>query len=402
MKMIKFIFMLVLTASASWIGYRGYVYFFDKTPVHGTLSGLELNQCYTGEIPCIVNGEHPYKVKTISLFLDGKPLLYNYSIGRSSFEYPFSIPTQPLANGKHTLRVKMIASSFHKNEKEWEVPFVVDNIPLQASFVKPNTDNRVFQGKTLHIQFQTNKPLEKATAKIFSKEFNCFPESSNSLIYETFIPIEMEEKPNEYMLMIDCIDQAKNTLTLETKLQVIPFPFKKQKLHIDPKKIEEEKKMVADEELNVEKIIGNVLIDSPQKKLWSGTFCMPTEVQRISTEFGELRVTQEKGMYAHKGVDIVNFPKSVIWAPQDGIVVIKDRYTFSGNTVVIDHGWGIMSLFFHLDSLSPAIAVGKSIKKGNPIGTLGKTGYANGYHLHWEIRVNNISVDPLEWTKPGF
>ena len=142
--------------------------------------------------------------------------------------------------------------------------------------------------------------------------------------------------------------------------------------------------------------------DSPHKKLWNGSFCVPTEVSTVFTEFGTLRVTQEKGMYAHKGVDIGKLPKGVVWAPQDGIVVIKERYTYSGNTVVIDHGWGLLSLYFHLDSMPANISVGKFVKKGNPIGTVGKTGYANGYHLHWEMRINNTPVDPLEWTKPGF
>ena len=94
-------------------------------------------------------------------------------------------------------------------------------------------------------------------------------------------------------------------------------------------------------------------------------------------------------------------PKSVVWAPQDGVVVMKARFAHSGNTVVIDHGYGILSMFFHLDSFAP-IEVGETIKKGNPIGTLGKTGYATGYHLHWELRIGNVPVDPMEWTKPGF
>jgi len=142
--------------------------------------------------------------------------------------------------------------------------------------------------------------------------------------------------------------------------------------------------------------------ESPKQKLWDGIFYAPTEIIRISTEFGTVRRTQERGIYAHKGIDIVNTPKSVVWAPQDGVIVLKDRYAFSGNTVAIDHGWGIISLLFHLDSFADDIEVGKKVKRGNPIGKLGKTGYASGYHLHWEMRVNNTEIDPNEWTKQGF
>jgi len=94
-------------------------------------------------------------------------------------------------------------------------------------------------------------------------------------------------------------------------------------------------------------------------------------------------------------------PKSVVWAAQNGIVVMKDRFGESGNTVVVDHGWGVLSMYFHLNDFAN-ITVGQKIAKGNPIGTMGKTGYAKGYHLHWEMRINNTPVDPMQWTKRTF
>ena len=144
-----------------------------------------------------------------------------------------------------------------------------------------------------------------------------------------------------------------------------------------------------------------LLKKSPHEKLWRGPFCAPIDVARVTCDFGTIRTTQEKGRYMHKGLDLANAPKSVVWAPHDGIVVHKERYAFTGNTVIIDHGWGILSLFFHLDNFAD-IQVGQKVAKGNPIGTLGKTGYATGYHLHWEMRVNNVQVDPMQWTKTNF
>ena len=59
---------------------------------------------------------------------------------------------------------------------------------------------------------------------------------------------------------------------------------------------------------------------------------------------------------------------------------------------------GILTLLFHLENYSN-INVGDAVKRGNPVGTMGKTGYATGYHLHWEMRINNTPVDPLQWIK---
>jgi murein DD-endopeptidase MepM/ murein hydrolase activator NlpD len=138
-----------------------------------------------------------------------------------------------------------------------------------------------------------------------------------------------------------------------------------------------------------------------KRKMWTGEFELPTIVQRYSTPYGEIRTTPERGRYLHRAVDIVNHPKSVIWASQHGKVIIKDRYLHSGNTIVLDHGCGVFTLYYHLEDFAD-LEVGDAVKKGNPVGRLGMTGYATGYHLHWELRVGGMAVDPLEWTKKSF
>ena len=143
------------------------------------------------------------------------------------------------------------------------------------------------------------------------------------------------------------------------------------------------------------------LKESPKEKMWSGPFETPTVVQWIATPFGEIRTTPERGRYLHKAVDIANRPGSVIWASQNGRVIIKDRYVLSGNTIVIDHGLGVFTHYYHLEDFAD-VEVGDFVKKGNPIGKLGMTGYATGPHLHWALFVKNIPVDPFQWTKKSF
>jgi len=150
-----------------------------------------------------------------------------------------------------------------------------------------------------------------------------------------------------------------------------------------------------------EKVFAGLAAKSPKQKLWRGTFCLPIDVARITCDFGTIRTTQEKGRYVHKALDLINLPRSVVWATQAGVIVLKDRYEDTGNTIIIDHGFGLLSLFYHLEDFA-AVDVGQTIAQGNPIGTIGKTGYATGYHLHWEMRLNNIAIDPMQWTKPTF
>ncbi len=373
----------------------------DTYPPEINLTGIE-DQCYyAGDIACTITGKDKNTVADISIWLDDKPLINHYKINRKVFDYGFTITTSSLTPGKHTLKISAVDGSRNKNETVKEINFYIDNAPLQAAFVKADNNCRVFQGRTLHIQFQVNKELKDATIEALSKKYPCYPESDGSLIYECFFPISCEEAPNEHLLRIALSDYVGNRAVLENKFHVVMYPFKKQVLTINPDKIKEEIEQGLSER-ELEKDLEEASRNSISRKLWRGPFDIPLEMRGISTEYGTMRLTQDRGKYRHNAVDLLGVPRSVIWAPQNGKVVIKERYAHSGNTVVLDHGCGVLSLFFHLDSFAP-LEVGDMVEKGNPIGKLGKTGYASGYHLHWEIRIgDNMQVDPMEWTKLGF
>ncbi len=394
---IRYISALIISIIIGWFAWGLYAYFFDTTMPLLNIQGLKNDSYYCGDIQCFVSSN---KTGDISVWLDDQALTNKFKLKTDQQEYPFVIPTKTIPNGQHRLKIELIDTTFRKNKTIAEHIFYVDNRPLQAALIKPDTSYKVFQGRTLHLQLQVNKEIKTAKAKALAREYTCFPESKNSLIYECFIPISCEEQPNEYLFSVDVVDKVGNTLHLDNKFQVVMYPFKKKRLEVSPEKIKKEEEIGLDNK-KFEGMINEIIKNSPQEKLWRGAFCNPIDIERISCEFGTIRTTQHKGRYAHKALDVINTPKSVVWAPQDGIVVLKERFAFSGNTVIIDHGWGIISLFFHLDDFANIATNGK-IAKGNPIGTIGKTGYATGYHLHWEMRVDSVPVDPMRWTKTTF
>lgn len=396
----KTLVFLFVTVVASWVGWRYYCYFFDTSVPVVSIAGIEPDGWYAGDVQCAITGSDAYKVADISVWLDGKLLVNNFKINKRSFEYMVPIATKTIPQGKHVLKFEVSDAAHTKHKTSMEVPFGVDNLPLQAAFVKSDTEFKVFQGRTLHIQFQVNKEIKEAKARTLSSEFMFVPEAPHSTIYECFIPIACEEPANEHLVSIDIVDKVGNTVTLDAKFLVVMFPFKKQNLTLSAEKI----KLENESGLSIKQLDADleaVTAQSPQKKLWQGSFYAPVDIKGISTEFGTIRTTQERGKYPHNAIDVLSTPRGVIWATQDGVVVLKNRYAHSGNTVAIDHGCGIISLFFHLDTFAN-INVGDKIKKGNPVGTLGMTGYASGYHLHWEMRINNIPVDPMQWIKVDF
>ncbi len=122
-----------------------------------------------------------------------------------------------------------------------------------------------------------------------------------------------------------------------------------------------------------------------------------------SSAFGDRRTyTYFDGTRAysvHNGLDLAAPTGTPVFAPAAGRVVMAKERIISGNTVVVEHLPGVYGLFYHLDSTS--VEVGDLLRRGDGIGTVGATGLVTGPHLHWEVRIGPVAVDPaLLLTSP--
>ena len=311
---------------ALWVGWGVYSYFFDTSMPMLTIIGLEEGSHYSGDLTCQISTS---KTGELSIAIDGQPIINNFKLSSKSQNQPFTIPTKTISNGQHQIKIDLVDSTFVKNQVSISRNFNVDNTPLQSSFVRTEADYRVFQGRTLHVQFQSNKPLKSAKIKALANSYECFPESAKSLIYECYIPISCEESPNEYLLSADLEDFVGNNLTLDNKFQIVLYPFKKQILSMSAETVKKEKEIGMTMN-DLEIALQDLAKKSPHEKLWRGNFCTPIDITKVTCEFGTIRTTQQKGRYMHKALDVINAPRSVVWATQDGVVAIKDRYAESG------------------------------------------------------------------------
>ncbi len=394
----RYAFISMVLLVIGYFSWRTYLYYSDTTTPDVSFVGVENNGYCCADVAVTIKGYSPYKIATVSVWLDGVLLHNAVKINKKHGNYTFTLPTKNLTDGQHVMQALVVDGTKHQNSNSASCTFYVDNQGLQATVAMSPADHKVQQGRCLHVQLQANKPMIEAKVKALSGVYNCFAKSKNASMFEVFIPCECDLIAQEYPFVLEVKDHMGNTVILEDVFQVTAVPFKKKILYVPNNRLKSELEFTALQERDLEEALDSINKKSAQEKLWSGAFDVPILMRGISTEFGVIRTSQERGRTVHKALDITADPKSVIWAANNGIIVLKDRFTHSGNTVVIDHGCGIVSMYFHLQDYAD-ICVGQKVKKGNPLGHMGMTGFANGPHLHWEIRVNNNAVDPMQWTQ---
>jgi murein DD-endopeptidase MepM/ murein hydrolase activator NlpD len=152
-------------------------------------------------------------------------------------------------------------------------------------------------------------------------------------------------------------------------------------------------------------VILSLVGPSTSEKRWDGYFQLPVDDDFcIVSMYGNRRSYNNSDfIYFHTGVDFSICSETHpfdIYAPADGIVIFSGPLTVRGNATILDHGWGVYSGFWHQEEMY--VTIGESVTAGQLLGEIGSTGRVTGPHLHWEVWVNGVQVDPIEWLDKEF
>lgn len=145
---------------------------------------------------------------------------------------------------------------------------------------------------------------------------------------------------------------------------------------------------------------------STPTRYWTDIFTSPaTDPNCFTSRYGTRRIytvinsdLEVNGF--HTGLDFCGGEGLQIFAPAPGKVVFAAPLTVRGNATIIDHGWGVYSGFWHQSQIS--VNVGDMVETGQVIGLVGDTGRVTGAHLHWEVWVNGVQVNPLDWLNQPY
>jgi murein DD-endopeptidase MepM/ murein hydrolase activator NlpD len=207
--------------------------------------------------------------------------------------------------------------------------------------------------------------------------------------WRALVGIDVEVAPGSYVVALDATSPA-GALSAAHALTVAPRQFRTRTLTVDPAFVtppESAADRIAQESRDLAAIYTRRTAVA-----WPAPFLRPVR-HSANSAFGTRSVFNTELRNIHSGADFASPPGTPVKAPGAGDVVLARDLYFSGNSVVIDHGNGVISLLAHLSSID--VAAGDVVRAGTIVGRVGATGRVTGPHLHWSVRLNDARVDPL-------
>ena len=136
---------------------------------------------------------------------------------------------------------------------------------------------------------------------------------------------------------------------------------------------------------------------SSAERLWEAPFVRPVPQEASASSFGSRRIINGAPRAPHSGTDLSAPLGTEVVASNYGRVVLMGNYFFAGGSVVLDHGGGLFTMYFHLSEFK--VEQGSLVKRGDIIGLSGASGRVTGPHLHWGARLSGARINPLELLK---
>ncbi len=247
------------------------------------------------------------------------------------------------------------------------------------------------QGETMRLHFTTNQELDAFTVKFMGRAVAVDEISDGE--YGTMLGVHAMAEPDIYTLEIDfgggnIFSTRLEVLEGDYDFEAIVLPASMQGL-LDANVVQPELDLVS-----------TVMSQFTSPAVFNGLFSLPTS-GAVTSNFGTRRTYGGSDVLTfHGGTDFGGGPGTLITAPAAGTVVLVDSLKVRGNMVIIDHGWGVYTGYWHQQETY--VSEGQFVVKGDQIGTIGSTGLSTGDHLHWEMWVSGVQVNPLQWVQYEF
>jgi hypothetical protein len=209
--------------------------------------------------------------------------------------------------------------------------------------------------------------------------------------HAAILGIDLEMKPGVRVWRVGVVEQGREPWSAQGKLSVAKRSFPVERLTVPQTMVdldpETERRAVAES-----KQLAALYRTITPERLWRGKFTKPVGTPVPGTGFGARRIINGQPRSPHGGIDFSTARGTPVVAANTGRVALVAEFFFPGRLVILDHGLGLYTLYFHLDAAS--VGEGDRVERGQTIGTVGATGRATGPHLHFGAQVAGARVDP--------
>ncbi|MCX7761027.1 MAG: M23 family metallopeptidase [Hydrogenothermaceae bacterium] len=329
-----------------------------------------------------------------------------------------NIPINPkkvgLFEGKATLKVEATNNSLIKRTTVYQKDIVIDLTPPIISIV--DWTRNIINGGTGFVFFKSSEPLSDAEVKIGNYLYRCL-----DFTYGYVCPFSYPYFEDGYLpLTLRVVDKAGNKTLHSLNYSLKKVNYAKSVLNIDDNFIETKVRPLSDKNIpdkielfkyvNVtlrkenEDTIHRITSECKNKEpMFDGYFTYLENSAKLGG-FADYRKYRYNGQIIegadayHKGFDFASIKNTPVKASNKGEVVFTGFLGIYGNTVIIDHGSCVYSLYSHLSEIY--VKKGQKVDKNTVIGKTGTTGLAVGDHLHYGVLVEGIEVNPIEWFDP--
>jgi peptidase M23-like protein len=266
------------------------------------------------------------------------------------------------------------------------------NVTLHLSSPDPT------QGSLLLLELRSpTQPFAEVKATWDNREIPFWQESKPSDkspdVWRALLGVDLELKPEQYPLTLTAKTESAEEIPCSAEINVKEGKFATESLKVAPNFVEPNPEQLARAEAERQRLRAIFATVTPQR-LWDGSFHYPLTGVTTGGNFGKRRILNGKAGSPHSGVDFPAPAGTPVYAPQRGRVILAEPLYFSGNTVVLDHGLGLYTLYAHFESIS--VQPGDLVDTGALLGKVGATGRVTGPHLHWGATVNRARTNPLQ------
>jgi murein DD-endopeptidase MepM/ murein hydrolase activator NlpD len=269
-------------------------------------------------------------------------------------------------------------------------------VDLPAPFVRLTMSNvPPEQGRTIRFQVLTLTPT-KLEGTFMDRSLVVFSDDSHTQ-HTILYGVNAFAQPGIYTLRLVATDSAGQQTVLTRLVAVADGGYQRETITLPPDEADLlDPNVTGPESQQVFDLVSKVTA----QRYFNGPMGLPVPAP-VTSQFGTRR-SYNGGPFDqfHTGTDFAAMPGSPIAAPAPGIVVFVGTLHVRGNATIIDHGWGVYTGYWHQQTVN--VRVGNVVQQGQIIGGVGQTGRVTGPHLHWELFVGGVQVDPLQWTRQSF